>query len=228
MAQFRKRPVVIEAVQLEEERVIDTLEGKMLGQPGDWLITGVKGEQYPCKDEIFRETYEPVAEGEAGQEPQAAPEAYVGAMVLALLRSEAMLGAIEIADRRCYGEGYHVYSPYGADSAEDHYYGDTLVAALEAALEAQPETAQQGRPPAALAFLMELAALYKRHGMYLWACSCCEGVNLFSTEDRLAELISWDTEGQTLRFSLVAGDSYRWGQIAGGVIQVDKEGRCGS
>lgn len=27
---------------------------------GDWIITGVKGEKYPCKDEIFRMTYEPV------------------------------------------------------------------------------------------------------------------------------------------------------------------------
>jgi hypothetical protein len=80
---FRKKPVVIEAVQITAEWFdgdhpnplhpmglwidpvmrlvqIPTLEGMMLGGEGDWLITGVKGERYPCKDDIFRITYEPV------------------------------------------------------------------------------------------------------------------------------------------------------------------------
>lgn len=81
---FRKKPVVIEAQQLtvfnlEElehwckgsikglrlpanQRVIDiqTLEGEMRAQIGDWIIKGVKGEFYPCKPEIFAMTYEPV------------------------------------------------------------------------------------------------------------------------------------------------------------------------
>jgi hypothetical protein len=39
---------------------IPTLEGLMLAREGDWVIRGVKGELYPCKDEIFRMTYEPV------------------------------------------------------------------------------------------------------------------------------------------------------------------------
>jgi len=60
MAKFRKKPVVIEAEQLIERTEIKTLEGTMVGNPGDWLITGVAGEQYPCKDEIFRATYEEV------------------------------------------------------------------------------------------------------------------------------------------------------------------------
>lgn len=55
---FRKRSVVVEAFQLGAETVIHTLEGNMTGQPGDWLIRGVAGEYYPCKDEIFRATYE--------------------------------------------------------------------------------------------------------------------------------------------------------------------------
>lgn len=59
MAKFRKKPVVIEAVQLTERTEIHTLEGTMVGEPGDWLITGVKGEQYPCKPDIFAATYEP-------------------------------------------------------------------------------------------------------------------------------------------------------------------------
>ncbi len=34
----------------------------MTAEPGDWLITGVAGEQYPCKPEIFAQTYEEVTE----------------------------------------------------------------------------------------------------------------------------------------------------------------------
>lgn len=39
---------------------IDTLEGGHIVCPGDWVITGVKGELYPCKADIFAATYEPV------------------------------------------------------------------------------------------------------------------------------------------------------------------------
>jgi len=39
---------------------IETLEGNHHVIAGDWIITGVKGEKYPCKDEIFKATYEPV------------------------------------------------------------------------------------------------------------------------------------------------------------------------
>lgn len=60
MPLFRKKPIVIEAVQLTREIEVKTLEGKMTGRPGDWLITGVNGEQYPCKDDVFQKTYEPV------------------------------------------------------------------------------------------------------------------------------------------------------------------------
>lgn len=41
---------------------IDTLEGGHIVCPGDWIITGVKGEKYPCKPDIFAATYEEVAE----------------------------------------------------------------------------------------------------------------------------------------------------------------------
>ena len=64
MPKFRKKPVVIEAVQLTRPVAIKTLEGDMLGNIGDWLITGVAGEQYPCKPDIFEATYEPVEENE--------------------------------------------------------------------------------------------------------------------------------------------------------------------
>lgn len=56
---FRKKPVVIEAYQTDKEMIIHTLEGDMLASPGDWIITGVNGEQYPCKPDIFEKTYEP-------------------------------------------------------------------------------------------------------------------------------------------------------------------------
>lgn len=57
---FQKKPIVIEAYQTDVEITIDTLEGKMKASPGDWIITGVHGEKYPCKPEIFEETYMPI------------------------------------------------------------------------------------------------------------------------------------------------------------------------
>ncbi len=60
MRKFRKKPAVVEAFQTDKELVIHTLEGDMKADAGDWIITGVHGEQYPCKPDIFEETYEPV------------------------------------------------------------------------------------------------------------------------------------------------------------------------
>ena len=57
---FRKLHVEVEAYQTKEKLIIDTLEGRMTAEPGDWIITGVDGEQYPCKPDIFRRTYEAV------------------------------------------------------------------------------------------------------------------------------------------------------------------------
>lgn len=75
---FRKKPVVIEAVQWtgenkveiikftnrkviltfeEDYLIIPTLEGNHKANKGDWIIKGVKGEFYPCKPAIFAETY---------------------------------------------------------------------------------------------------------------------------------------------------------------------------
>jgi hypothetical protein len=56
---YRKKPVVIEAYQATEVTLIPTLEGTMRAEIGDWIITGVKGERYPCKPDIFAATYEP-------------------------------------------------------------------------------------------------------------------------------------------------------------------------
>lgn len=61
---YRKKPVVIEAYQTDKELDIETLEGTMHASVGDYIITGVRGEQYPCKPDIFEKTYEP-AEAES-------------------------------------------------------------------------------------------------------------------------------------------------------------------
>ena len=45
---------------------IDTLEGGHIVCPGDWIIQGVKGEFYPCKPDIFAETYEEISEDNTG------------------------------------------------------------------------------------------------------------------------------------------------------------------
>jgi hypothetical protein len=78
---FRKKPVVIEAVQFDgtykcfiediepfcegntgpfvlDKFTIHTLEGNHTASPGDWIIKGIKGEFYPCKPDIFEATYE--------------------------------------------------------------------------------------------------------------------------------------------------------------------------
>ena len=83
---FRKKPIVIEAIQMTLENsdkirdwippeiftskfvgelstvaaAIKTLEGTMIASEGDWIIKGVNGEFYPCKPDIFEKTYESV------------------------------------------------------------------------------------------------------------------------------------------------------------------------
>lgn len=57
---YRKKPIVIEAYQTDKEYDIKTPEGVMKASVGDMIITGVHGEQYPCKPDIFWESYEEV------------------------------------------------------------------------------------------------------------------------------------------------------------------------
>ena len=45
---------------MEAHGWIETLEGGHIVCPGDWVITGVKGERYPCKPDVFDSSYEPV------------------------------------------------------------------------------------------------------------------------------------------------------------------------
>ena len=84
MGRYRKRPVVIEARRFDTNNddgshldalvkwigdtgthdgtrlYVETLEGVMTADVGDWIIRGVAGEFYPCKPDIFAATYEAV------------------------------------------------------------------------------------------------------------------------------------------------------------------------
>lgn len=48
--------------QADDSAFIHTMEGEMEAEPGDWIIRGVEGEFYPCKPDIFDQTYERVTE----------------------------------------------------------------------------------------------------------------------------------------------------------------------
>lgn len=81
MTKYRKKPVVVEAIQFNGKNSadihefcgdkirepvgkdyleIETLEGVHIASPGDYIIKGIKGEFYPCKPDIFEATYEKV------------------------------------------------------------------------------------------------------------------------------------------------------------------------
>lgn len=47
-------------IRMHDHGWIDTIEGGYTVCPGDWIITGIKGERYPCKPDIFEATYEAV------------------------------------------------------------------------------------------------------------------------------------------------------------------------
>ena len=57
---YRKKPIIVEAYVATKEEHIKTLEGTMKADKGDYVITGVKGERYPCKPDVFKQTYEEV------------------------------------------------------------------------------------------------------------------------------------------------------------------------
>lgn len=52
-----KKPIVVDAYQATQSTFIKTLEGTMKANEGDWIITGIEGEQWPVKKEIFEKTY---------------------------------------------------------------------------------------------------------------------------------------------------------------------------
>ena len=85
MAKYRKKPIEIEAIQLTNESIVEiinwttdyinieidtdennniigmiipTLEGAMRASMNDYIVKGIQGEFYPCKPNIFEQTYE--------------------------------------------------------------------------------------------------------------------------------------------------------------------------
>lgn len=121
---WRKKPVVIEAVHFDgtnhdeavrfvgtaatvtgrtRELHIKTLEGLMHVSPGDWIIRGVRGEFYPCKPDIFADTYDPEAAAPAaprqeGQTCESAPD-WCGTCALCADRMEREATEQAMADR---------------------------------------------------------------------------------------------------------------------------------
>jgi len=61
---YRKKPIVIEAYQTDIDFDIFTLEGPLHASAGDYIITGIQGEIYPCKPDIFEATYEEVKDSD--------------------------------------------------------------------------------------------------------------------------------------------------------------------
>ena len=57
---YVKKPIPIKAWQLEGSMELKTLEGKMRGCKGDYLVTGIRGEKYIVKQNIFEEMYEAI------------------------------------------------------------------------------------------------------------------------------------------------------------------------
>ena len=55
-----KKPIAIKCHQMSEPFVVETLEGNMRGEAGDYLMVGINGEMYPCAKDIFEKTYDKV------------------------------------------------------------------------------------------------------------------------------------------------------------------------
>jgi len=105
MPRFTEKPVTITAVQITDatfdsphpnpdlisgltywpkERIVTIpavlpFEGRMTGNMGDWIITGVNGEHYPCRNDMFEATYSPATED--APDPQAARIATLTALL---------------------------------------------------------------------------------------------------------------------------------------------------
>lgn len=160
---WRKKPVVIDAVQfdgsLEGYKAVErfvgetlsatgsgggwlsipTLEGALIASPGDWIIRGVKGEFYPCKPDIFADTYEPASSSSSARAPEAAQDIRVVHDALAFLKSVIQSGeawtpkcqatydfAGDALDRL--GDSHGRTPSAGASSTEDAALADELFA----------------------------------------------------------------------------------------------------
>lgn len=62
MAKVRKRPIIIQAIQLQYRTIIHPPDGPREGRPGDWLLEDVEGNQYIVARSVFEKTYDIVDE----------------------------------------------------------------------------------------------------------------------------------------------------------------------
>lgn len=58
---YVKKPIPVQARKMKNEFHVKTMEGWVVGKPGDYLIIGIRGEPYPCDAAIFEESYDEVA-----------------------------------------------------------------------------------------------------------------------------------------------------------------------
>ena len=100
---YRKKPIAIDAVQWTGDNLaelrklegfnavhtcfsgklnINTYEGVMNASVGDYIIKGVQGEFYPCKPDIFEQTYEEVRDSKTEEQPTIEPERKTGKWIV--------------------------------------------------------------------------------------------------------------------------------------------------
>jgi len=166
---FRRKPLILEASQwmnhgddpdvsplivqdeedvclqcrcpFKEHGQIETLEGFEVVCPGDWIITGVKGEKYPCKPDIFEEIYEPVDEEPLEDTPSLKVRAYLSAPIRGEKGSNAsqrdidrniVLGKKLGAHlRRYFGELLDLYVPHDQDDLIQIFWRDGKLTAWD-------------------------------------------------------------------------------------------------
>ncbi len=206
---FRKKPVLIEATQLRASAFdnvypnpehitgviydpvqrcafIKTLEGTMRADIGDWIITGVMGERYPCKPDIFAMTYEPVA-------PQAKPQ---GCLVTVYSSR-----VCEFGTRGCVTEHHKAANCIGNDPACPCQDGDACHYKDTPTTKAWP--IPQAEPKCYPHIEVSLAA---GHGY--WGVALCVGAQSFALSAEFATLTEADEYAERLRAALgITGDS---------------------
>lgn len=138
MPKFRKKPVTVEAVQYhdwmrkygylpagvsicpwrdpynDDLPTIHTMEGDHIVSDGDWVITGVKGERYPCKPEIFAATYEPAVDGITLAVPPHAgifdllPHAPFFTIITPTLQRDSLVATCQSIDCQTFEDWHHI------------------------------------------------------------------------------------------------------------------------
>jgi hypothetical protein len=222
--QFRKKPVLIEATQLRASAFdkcypnpehipgviydpvqrcafIKTLEGTMRADIGDWIITGVMGERYPCKPDIFAMTYEPVA-------PQAESETFESEL-RSFAETPEQVAFVEklIAPQAEQKREPHWIDPvfsewWSSDKADEHadnpFQADSAAAWAYAGWMAA-QRAEPKRPQ----IEVSLAA-----GLGYWGVALCVGAQSFALLAEFATLTEAEEYAERLRAALgITGDS---------------------